>query len=173
MTNKHYQSAHLLAFDGKKSFLLIKRKDIPVWVIPGGTRERSETAAETAAREFFEETGIQVPSDQIKLRAIYTPVGRTNKAKLLFTYHFEKTPEPKLTSESQDFGFFTLQRLPAPLSLYEKRKLLDATTTSFNFIERPDTVSVSEEILYLLPHLLTKNILPAFIWQKLKRCCRK
>lgn len=40
--------------------LLIRRNDVPVWTLPGGHRDRGESAAESCVREVFEETGLRV-----------------------------------------------------------------------------------------------------------------
>lgn len=38
--------------------LLIKRRDVPVWVLPGGGIEQEERPEEACLRELFEETGV-------------------------------------------------------------------------------------------------------------------
>ena len=40
--------------------LLIKRKDLGVWSLPGGKIEDGESTAEAAVRETLEETGIRI-----------------------------------------------------------------------------------------------------------------
>ena len=45
-----------LFVDGK--VLLVKRRDIPVWEIPGGAIDKNETAEIAILREIKEETGI-------------------------------------------------------------------------------------------------------------------
>ena len=40
------------------SFLMVKRRDIPIWVFPGGGIETGETAQEACIRELKEETGL-------------------------------------------------------------------------------------------------------------------
>jgi 8-oxo-dGTP diphosphatase len=48
-----------IIFDEKK-VLLIKRRDVPVWVLPGGGIEENESAEEAIIREIQEETGLDV-----------------------------------------------------------------------------------------------------------------
>jgi ADP-ribose pyrophosphatase YjhB (NUDIX family) len=40
--------------------LLIRRKDVPVWSLPGGHRDPGETADVSCVREVLEETGLRV-----------------------------------------------------------------------------------------------------------------
>jgi len=40
--------------------LLVKRKDYPIWDLPGGKIESGESPKESAIRETFEETGFQI-----------------------------------------------------------------------------------------------------------------
>lgn len=50
-------------FDAAGRLLLVRRANEPnrgLWSIPGGRLEPGETAAEAAARECYEETGIEV-----------------------------------------------------------------------------------------------------------------
>jgi 8-oxo-dGTP diphosphatase len=46
--------------ESQQEVLLIKRRDTPVWVLPGGGIEPGESPEAAAIREFFEETGALV-----------------------------------------------------------------------------------------------------------------
>ena len=50
--------ADCAVFDNNGRLALIKRADNGLWAMPGGALEVGETAAEGAAREFHEETGM-------------------------------------------------------------------------------------------------------------------
>lgn len=43
-----------------QKILLIKRRDVPVWVIPGGGIEKGETSEVAAIRETKEESGYDI-----------------------------------------------------------------------------------------------------------------
>ena len=55
--------SNLLSIEGvdklSGTVLLLKRRDVPVWVLPGGGVEHHETPQEALLRETFEETGLQ------------------------------------------------------------------------------------------------------------------
>ena len=46
--------------DNYTQVLLIKRRDVPVWVLPGGGSEEGESLAQATQRELQEETGYIV-----------------------------------------------------------------------------------------------------------------
>lgn len=52
--------ASLAIITEKEKVLLVQRRDMPVWVLPGGGIESGEDPAEAALREALEETGLEV-----------------------------------------------------------------------------------------------------------------
>ena len=93
------------------SILLVKRRDIPVWVFPGGGIDLQEEPEKAAVREVLEETGITVKTTH-KI-AEYTP---TNF--LTSEMHIYKCAQiegkPRKTEETRDAAFFPLDKLPKP-----------------------------------------------------------
>jgi len=89
--------------------LLIQRRDIPVWVLPGGGIEPGETPEQAIVREVLEETGYSV---KIKRKvAAYEPVNWMTKP----THFFEceiLSGEMKITAESKGIDFFAIDKLP-------------------------------------------------------------
>lgn len=51
------QGAFVILSNEKHQILLVKRKDVPLWDLPGGRVDLSETAEAAAVREVLEETG--------------------------------------------------------------------------------------------------------------------
>ena len=50
--------ATALIFKDKRSqVLMIKRRDVPLWVLPGGSIDANESPEEAVVREVLEETG--------------------------------------------------------------------------------------------------------------------
>lgn len=58
--------------DALEQILLVKRRDIPLFVLPGGGIEQSETPEEAAVREVWEETGLSIRLE--KKYAEYYPI---------------------------------------------------------------------------------------------------
>lgn len=53
--------AHAIVFnDDKSRVLMVKRRDVPVWVFPGGGIEPNEKPEDAAIRETEEESGYKV-----------------------------------------------------------------------------------------------------------------
>lgn len=54
------QGAFVIIQNDGRDILLVKRKDIPLWDLPGGGIAEGETPEAAAVREAFEETGYNV-----------------------------------------------------------------------------------------------------------------
>ncbi|ODS06165.1 8-oxo-dGTP diphosphatase [Bacillus velezensis] len=54
------QGAFVIIQNDGRDILLVKRKDVPLWDLPGGGIEEGETPEAAAVREAFEETGYNV-----------------------------------------------------------------------------------------------------------------
>lgn len=95
--------------EDRSQVLLIKRQDIPVWVLPGGGLEPGESPEEGVVREVQEETGCEVAI--VRKVAEYLPVNRMTR----FTHLFECRliqGTPRATEESRESRFFPLNALP-------------------------------------------------------------
>src|ERR1700733_3968345 len=88
--------------------LLIKRRDIPVWVLPGGGIDQGEKPETAACRETEEETGYQVKI--VRKIAEYSPTNRL--AKLTHFYEVAVVGgAPKTGAETRAVEFFALDQL--------------------------------------------------------------
>lgn len=93
----------------RKSVLLILRRDVPVWVLPGGGIDPGETPEHAVVREILEETGFQVKVD--RLVGDYYPANR-------LTYHTQLfecsilSGEATITNETRGAKFFPIDSLP-------------------------------------------------------------
>jgi ADP-ribose pyrophosphatase len=97
----------------RKKLLLIKRSDLPIWVLPGGGIEEGEEPREAGIREVFEETGLKV--DLQRLASVYEPKNSLSSK----TYIFEgfSDGEPKSSDEAKEAVFFPIGELPKDLFL--------------------------------------------------------
>jgi 8-oxo-dGTP diphosphatase len=101
---------------GRKSVLLIKRGNDPykgLWAVPGGFLEMDEELETAAARELFEETGI----DGIKLKQMHAfgTVGRDPRGRMItivYTATLDKEIEPKAGDDAAEAKWFDVQNLP-------------------------------------------------------------
>jgi len=97
--------------EDRTSVLLIKRRDVPVWVLPGGGVELSESPEKAIEREVLEETGYIV--GKIRLVGDYHPINRLAKR----TQLFECFPKGKIdlayNPECMAVRFFSLKNLPS------------------------------------------------------------
>lgn len=107
---KKDQSVAAIIFrEGFSEVLLIKRRDVPVWVLPGGGIEEGESLADAAIRETLEETGFHV---KIKRKvAEFHPI---NKLTLLtHLYECEILSGSAMTgNETSDIQYFPVNALP-------------------------------------------------------------
>ena len=65
--------------DEKDRILMIKRGNHPflgMWALPGGFSQEGESIEDTAARELYEETGIKIALEDLRLIGVYSKPGR-------------------------------------------------------------------------------------------------
>ncbi len=110
MENKKHQSVVGIIFSEDRSeVLLIKRRDVPVWVLPGGGLEPFESAEEGVVRELYEETGLVV---KVKRKVgEYLPINKLAH----FTHFFECEKIQGFLQEGEetkDIAFFPVANLP-------------------------------------------------------------
>ncbi len=101
--------AALLFTPDRTEVLLVQRRDVPVWVLPGGGIELGERAEQAALREMFEETGFQVNIE--RLVGTYTPINKLAKCTLVYEVTLVGGKQ-MLTDETRDIRFFPLNALP-------------------------------------------------------------
>ncbi len=110
----------------RSQILIIKRRDVPIWVLPGGGIEDNEQAATAVERELFEETGLQVAVS--RLVGTYEPINFLTAE----TFVFECSPtvllpdkfEPQ--AETQKVAFHPLNKLPEPFFFLHAEWVQDA-----------------------------------------------
>src|SRR5271157_3048362 len=92
----------------RSEVLLVLRRDVPVWVLPGGAIEPDEPPEDAIVREIVEETGFHVKIE--RLAGVYTPINRLARP----TYLYECSViagELSTSSETLAARFFSLEHL--------------------------------------------------------------
>lgn len=117
----HDCSLGIIFSPDKKKVLLLQRKDVPVWVLPGGGIDPGESPEQAVLREVYEETGLTVEVE--RYAAHFMPIRwLTNTAHV-----FECTVVSGSLSqseESRDLAYYDLDQLP-PSFFHYHREWLD------------------------------------------------
>ncbi|WP_413709171.1 NUDIX hydrolase [Rhizobium sp. Rhizsp82] len=121
-------SSAILERDGK--YLLVLRRNPPsadMYAFPGGRAEEGETPAETALREFREETGIAARNPE--LFSVYdlkthAPDGSVTSHFFLsvFTVEADADAVAEAADDAADLGWYSVEeirRMPVPQSVLE------------------------------------------------------
>ncbi len=105
------ESVAVIIFNPEKTkILLTRRRDIPVWVLPGGGIEPLESPEAAAVREADEETGCKTAL--VRKIAEYLPVNKMTR----YTHFFELKiikGSPKKSAETLEALYFPIDALPA------------------------------------------------------------
>ncbi|MDD5291375.1 MAG: DUF4202 family protein [Patescibacteria group bacterium] len=111
----------------RRKILLIKRAQKPLlgyWCLPGGYIDYDEKPEETAIREIKEETGLNIKIK--KLIGVYQIDNDPLGINLDIIYYGQATGEKiKLNKESQEFKFFTINKLPRLIAYKHKEAIGD------------------------------------------------
>ncbi|MGK6312707.1 NUDIX hydrolase [Neorhizobium sp. DT-125] len=128
------QAASSAILEREGRFLLIRRMNPPsadLYAFPGGRAEPGETPAETAVREFFEETGIRARNPV--LFATYDLNGDKDDSRHFFLSVFrveaDADTEAIAADDAADPGWYTVEEirtLPVPPSVLECAERLAA-----------------------------------------------
>jgi 8-oxo-dGTP diphosphatase len=130
--------------------LLIKRQDVPVWVLPGGGIEPSESPEEALLREVWEETGLRVKID--RKVAEYSPLNKLASSTHLYTCR-KVDGLLRKGCETDEIAFFALNNLPKSFFMVHQSWLEDALQNKSEVIKKNiDQVSYGELVKYFLRH---------------------
>lgn len=117
--------------------LLVKRRDVPIWVLPGGGIEPKELPELAALREVQEETGLD--TEVARHVAHYTPNGPFTAD--TYVYELKEVPSLdntlKLSDETVDIGFFPINSLPHPYFSVHGLWIQDALSNEKEVIKKP------------------------------------
>ena len=144
--------------EDREKILLIKRRDVPVWVLPGGGIEKDESPENSAIREIKEETGFDITI--IRKVGEYTPINRLSR----FTHLFESkilAGKASISSETKNIKFFPINALPIMPPPFENW-IKDAHKNIPVIIKKKLTqINYKKFFIYLITHpiLVTRFLL--------------
>lgn len=109
--------------ENESKVLLVRRRDIPIWVLPGGGIEVEETSPLAVVREIFEETGFH--AEVIRKTAEY----KYSNGKINHVFECKVVGGVKtLSEESKEIEYFNVSNLPKMISPYTQEFINDALT---------------------------------------------
>lgn len=135
----------------RSSVLLIQRRDVPVWVLPGGGIEPGESPEEAVLREILEETGFEVATP--RLVGTYIPINRLAKLTNLYECIFV-SGQATTGAETRNVRFFPLDRLPKLLPPPYPQWIGDAVPITPPFKKNLDSVTYFTLFKNFLTHPL-------------------
>ena len=143
--------------------LLVKRKDVPIWVIPGGGIDEGEEPECAALRELFEETTLS--ASKLVLRCHLFPVNRwAAETFIFFSNFFEGSPVS--TAETAAVAFFPLDQLPDSLFIIHRQWLFKALSTESLIQGKIEEVTWKSIIGYAIR---SPKIVFGFLWTYLTK----
>ena len=105
-------AAIAIIFNEKEQVLLVKRKDVDVWVLPGGGIEPAESPENAVRRETEEETGYSISI--MRKCAEYLPINRLASETHVFICKV-LAGKMELSDETSGIAFFSINSLPTSI----------------------------------------------------------
>ncbi|MCP4175246.1 MAG: NUDIX domain-containing protein [Fuerstiella sp.] len=129
------EGAVAVVFDDQKdNVLFVKRRDVPIWVLPGGGIDPGESPDVAAVREVFEESGLEVRV--VRKVAVYTPTGKLTSETHLFECCVVGG-QTCTSNETKDVGFFPVDSYPPPVFEVHNGWLKDTCENRPEIIMKP------------------------------------
>ena len=141
-------AAHVIIKKPNGSILLTQRNDVPIWVIPGGHIEGNETPEQGVRREIHEELGLDI----INLNHMSTYYFDQKKyCKYVYIAELKDLKQNiSQNNEVKSYDWFSLDKLPTPITTYELQKIHDYKKYIGKVIVKDVYISKKGELLNLL-----------------------
>jgi len=135
----------------KKQVLLIQRKDVPVYALPGGGVEKGEDPLHAAIRETLEETHLTTTLDHIV--GYYYPVSSLAHPTIVFQLHKVGGQEAP-SEETLGCNYFPIDDLPSLLPPFYLEWIHDALQGPFPHFKPISSATTINLLKYLFTHPL-------------------
>jgi len=100
------------------------------WELPGGLSELNESAEDTAKREVFEETGLEVTVGRLT-GVYYEPTHDMHHFVFMCKVAHNQQPQPDAT-EVTECKYYNVDDLPRPISDFTIARIQEALNTDSN-----------------------------------------
>lgn len=128
------QAVYGIIFSEDRSHvLMVKRRDLPVWVLPGGGLDPGETPEQGVCREVEEESGFEV--EVVRKIAEYSPVNCLTQRTHLFECRI-KGGAAQVGKETRAVEFYPIAasgKLPPPFEHW----IRDALANHLSTLQKP------------------------------------
>ncbi len=136
--------------ENKKKVLLIKRRDVPIWVLPGGGVDFNENPDDAVIRELFEETGLR--TSLLRKVGSYSPAPPFATQTEVYECGVING-DLAIGEETTNVGFFGVDALPVPFFPVHQYWIDDALLMKATPIKKPvPGVGWGNFAWYLLTH---------------------
>lgn len=145
----------LLLRRNNQEVLLALRRDLPMWVLPGGQLAKNESFKVAARREFFEETGLRIVPTKLVVHY------KSPDKKVVKEIYLGKYTSGKLTlsDETKALRWYRIGNLPYPMTLYERTRIADALRGISSPVYKTVKLNLFNELAFHLFHPLTLTFL--------------
>lgn len=116
----HRLGAFTAILDDRDRILLMHRRDVDVWEMPGGGVEDGESPWDAAVRETKEEVGLDVVVDRL-VGVYWKPLDDTT----VFQFLGSANGEPTTSEEADQVDWFALDDLPATIRPLVRERIAD------------------------------------------------
>lgn len=130
MSNKLVGAAAVI-LDSEGRILLVKHNYGKFnWELPGGLSEKDESAEDTAKREVFEETGLEITVGRLS-GVYYEPAHDMHH--FAFICHMNENQQPQPDSkEVTECKYYSIDDLPRPISDFTIKRIQEALNPDNN-----------------------------------------
>ena len=118
--------------ENKNRVLLVKRKDFPIWDLPGGRVEEGENLTTCAIRESIEETGYIVDVYK-KIGEYYRP--QFNDIQHIYLGKVVGGQEIKDGDETDKIKWFKVNELPLFMVPHRREQIKDYVLGEYNLVK--------------------------------------